>query len=59
VTEELPSKATFHGDAGEVVSIRTPGGGGWGPPGVTTDSGERESGTSGQPAASDHPEAHG
>jgi hypothetical protein len=47
VTEELPSKATFHG------------GGGWGPPGVTTDSGERESGTSGQPAASDHPEAHG
>jgi N-methylhydantoinase B len=32
VEEPLPSKATFSVGAGDVVSIRSPGGGGWGPP---------------------------
>lgn len=32
VEERLPGKATFHVEAGDVVSIRSPGGGGWGPP---------------------------
>lgn len=32
VEERLPSKATFSVEAGDVVSIRSPGGGGWGPP---------------------------
>jgi N-methylhydantoinase B len=31
VEEPLPSKATFSIEAGHVVSVRTPGGGGWGP----------------------------
>jgi N-methylhydantoinase B len=31
VEEPLPSKATFSVDAGDIVSVRTPGGGGWGP----------------------------
>jgi N-methylhydantoinase B len=30
VEERLPSKATFSIEAGDVVSVRTPGGGGWG-----------------------------
>jgi N-methylhydantoinase B len=30
--ERLPSKVTFAVRAGDVVSIRSPGGGGWGPP---------------------------
>ena len=30
--ERLPSKTTFTVQAGDVVSIRSPGGGGWGPP---------------------------
>ncbi len=30
--ESLPSKATFEVQRGDIVSIRTPGGGGWGPP---------------------------
>jgi len=32
VEERLPGKATFSVDAGDVVSIRSPGGGGWGTP---------------------------
>jgi N-methylhydantoinase B len=32
VEERLPSKVTFDARAGDVVSIRTPGGGGWGHP---------------------------
>jgi N-methylhydantoinase B len=32
VEERLPSKATFSVEAGDVVSIRSPGGGGWGEP---------------------------
>ena len=32
VEERLPGKATFSVDAGDVVSIRSPGGGGWGRP---------------------------
>ncbi|HSG47254.1 MAG TPA: hydantoinase B/oxoprolinase family protein, partial [Longimicrobiales bacterium] len=32
VEERLPSKATFSVQAGDVVSIRSPGGGGWGTP---------------------------
>lgn len=32
VEERLPDKATFDVDAGDVVSLRTPGGGGWGKP---------------------------
>lgn len=28
----LPGKATFHAQAGDVVSVRSPGGGGWGRP---------------------------
>ncbi len=32
VEVRLPSKATFSVDAGDVVSIRSPGGGGWGEP---------------------------
>ena len=32
VEEPLPSKATFSIEAGDVVSIRSPGGGGWGAP---------------------------
>ena len=30
--EHLPSKATFSVEPGDVVSIRSPGGGGWGRP---------------------------
>jgi len=30
VEEPLPAKATFTIEAGDVVSIRSPGGGGWG-----------------------------
>jgi N-methylhydantoinase B len=30
--EELPGKVTFQGRPGDVVSVRSPGGGGWGPP---------------------------
>ena len=30
VEERLPAKATFRARAGDVVSIRSPGGGGWG-----------------------------
>jgi N-methylhydantoinase B len=29
---ELPSKTTVRIDAGDIVSVRTPGGGGYGPP---------------------------
>ncbi len=32
VEERLPGKATFSVEAGDVVSIRSPGGGGWGSP---------------------------
>jgi N-methylhydantoinase B len=32
VEERLPGKTTFSVDAGDVVSIRSPGGGGWGRP---------------------------
>ena len=32
VEEELPSKATFPARAGDILSIRSPGGGGWGEP---------------------------
>ncbi|MBT3324988.1 MAG: hydantoinase B/oxoprolinase family protein, partial [Gemmatimonadales bacterium] len=32
VEEHLPSKATFSIEAGEIISIRSPGGGGWGTP---------------------------
>ena len=32
VEERLPAKATFSVEAGDVVSIRSPGGGGWGRP---------------------------
>ncbi|MEQ1856424.1 MAG: hydantoinase B/oxoprolinase family protein, partial [Longimicrobiales bacterium] len=32
VEERLPSKATFSIDAGDIVSVRSPGGGGWGVP---------------------------
>ena len=32
VEERLPSKVTFQVQPGDVVSIRSPGGGGWGPP---------------------------
>jgi N-methylhydantoinase B len=32
VEERLPSKATFAVEAGDIVSIRSPGGGGWGEP---------------------------
>jgi N-methylhydantoinase B len=32
VEEPLPGKATFSVQAGDVVSIRSPGGGGWGAP---------------------------
>jgi N-methylhydantoinase B len=35
VEEHLPSKATFSVEAGDVVSIRSPGGGGWGDPART------------------------
>jgi N-methylhydantoinase B len=28
--EELPGKVTFDARAGDVVSVRSPGGGGWG-----------------------------
>ncbi len=28
--EALPAKATFRARAGDVISVRTPGGGGWG-----------------------------
>ncbi len=34
VEEPLPDKATFFVEAGDIVSIRSPGGGGWGPPSV-------------------------
>lgn len=34
VEEPLPAKASFTVEAGDVVSIRSPGGGGWGPPTV-------------------------
>ena len=30
--ESLPGKVTFRADAGDVVSVRSPGGGGWGTP---------------------------
>ena len=30
--EELPGKVTFQGRRGDVISVRSPGGGGWGPP---------------------------
>ncbi len=30
--ESLPAKVTFSGESGDVVSIRSPGGGGWGSP---------------------------
>jgi N-methylhydantoinase B len=30
--EQLPSKSSFSVQAGDIVSIRSPGGGGWGPP---------------------------
>jgi N-methylhydantoinase B len=33
VEEPLPGKTTFSVDAGDIVSIRSPGGGGWGEPG--------------------------
>jgi N-methylhydantoinase B len=33
VATPLPAKATFSVQAGDVVSLRSPGGGGWGPPG--------------------------
>jgi len=32
VEEPLPAKATFSVQPGDIVSIRSPGGGGWGPP---------------------------
>jgi N-methylhydantoinase B len=32
VEERLPGKATFSVEPGDVVSVRTPGGGGWGEP---------------------------
>jgi N-methylhydantoinase B len=32
VEEPLPAKATFSVEAGNIVSIRSPGGGGWGTP---------------------------
>lgn len=32
VEEILPGKVTFRARAGDVVSVRSPGGGGWGPP---------------------------
>ena len=32
VEEPLPAKATFVVEAGDVVSVRSPGGGGWGKP---------------------------
>jgi N-methylhydantoinase B len=32
VEERLPAKATFSVQPGDIVSIRSPGGGGWGPP---------------------------
>jgi N-methylhydantoinase B len=34
VEEPLPAKATLSVEAGDTLSIRTPGGGGWGSPGV-------------------------
>ncbi len=34
IEEHLPSKATFSVEPGDVVSIRSPGGGGWGEPGT-------------------------
>jgi N-methylhydantoinase B len=37
VEEHLPSKATFSIEAGEIISIRSPGGGGWGTPDSTQD----------------------
>jgi N-methylhydantoinase B len=36
VEKSLPGKVTFDGHAGDVISIRSPGGGGWGP---TSDAG--------------------
>jgi N-methylhydantoinase B len=36
VEEPLPSKATFSVVAGDVVSVRSPGGGGWGEPGTNS-----------------------
>ncbi|MDX1493318.1 MAG: hydantoinase B/oxoprolinase family protein, partial [Longimicrobiales bacterium] len=35
--ERLGGKATFPVDAGDVISIRSPGGGGWGSPGAAGD----------------------
>jgi N-methylhydantoinase B len=32
VEEPLPAKITFRARAGDTISIRSPGGGGWGPP---------------------------
>jgi N-methylhydantoinase B len=37
VEEPLPGKATFFVEAGDIVSIRSPGGGGWGPPSDSTE----------------------
>ena len=49
----LPGKATFDVEAGDVVSIRSPGGGGWGPPETTAAErgAPQESGGTGQPDA--------
>ena len=33
--EKLPGKVTFDAQEGDIVSIRSPGGGGWGKPGIT------------------------
>lgn len=33
IEQALPAKTTFDADAGDIVSIRSPGGGGWGGPG--------------------------
>ncbi|MBW3533737.1 MAG: hydantoinase B/oxoprolinase family protein [Gemmatimonadetes bacterium] len=35
--ERLPGKVTFHARAGDVVSVRSPGGGGWGEPAAGAD----------------------
>lgn len=40
VEERLPSKTTFDVGAGDVVSIRSPGGGGWGTPETTSQNGD-------------------
>ena len=40
VEERLPGKVTFHARAGDVVSVRSPGGGGWGEPGAGSEPSE-------------------